>query len=235
MPCRRRWRSGTGKLCRSTATPDVALEIDRIWNETDIRGVLPSVRAPALLTRAGLRRSRPDRLHRVADAERTGGSDPRRRRIPARGHRPHSRCDPDVPRAGDRAGRRRPGPGDGAVHRHRGFHRSERPSSVTPRGRQLLAAHDERAQDRDRAVPTGATSTRPATGCSPRSMDPRGPCAARARSRDAVRDRSASRSGRAVTPARSSWPATTCRASPCTSVRAWRRWPDPPTCSSPRP
>ena len=41
---------GYGKLCRSTATPDVALEIDRIWNETDIRGVLPSVRAPALLT-----------------------------------------------------------------------------------------------------------------------------------------------------------------------------------------
>ena len=41
---------GYGKLCRSTATPDVALEIDRIWNETDIRGALPSVRAPALLT-----------------------------------------------------------------------------------------------------------------------------------------------------------------------------------------
>jgi class 3 adenylate cyclase/pimeloyl-ACP methyl ester carboxylesterase len=41
---------GYGKLSRSTATPDVALEIDRIWNETDIRGVLPAVRAPALLT-----------------------------------------------------------------------------------------------------------------------------------------------------------------------------------------
>ena len=41
---------GYGSCRRSTATPDVALEIDRIWNETDIRGVLPSVRVPALLT-----------------------------------------------------------------------------------------------------------------------------------------------------------------------------------------
>ncbi len=40
---------GIGKLSRYTATPDVALEMDRIWNETDIRGVLPAVRAPALL------------------------------------------------------------------------------------------------------------------------------------------------------------------------------------------
>jgi class 3 adenylate cyclase len=41
--------SGIGKLSRSTATPDVALDMDRIWNETDIRGVLPAVRMPALL------------------------------------------------------------------------------------------------------------------------------------------------------------------------------------------
>ena len=40
---------GMGKLSRYTGTPDVAREMDRIWNETDIRGVLPSVRAPALL------------------------------------------------------------------------------------------------------------------------------------------------------------------------------------------
>jgi len=40
---------GSGKLSRQTATPDVAIEIDRIWADTDIRGVLPSVRAPALL------------------------------------------------------------------------------------------------------------------------------------------------------------------------------------------
>ena len=38
-----------GKLSRNTATPDVAAEIEQIWGETDIRGVLPSVQAPALL------------------------------------------------------------------------------------------------------------------------------------------------------------------------------------------
>ena len=43
---------GYGKLCRSTATPDVALELDRIWNETDVRGVLPAVRVPSLLLKS---------------------------------------------------------------------------------------------------------------------------------------------------------------------------------------
>jgi class 3 adenylate cyclase len=38
-----------GWLSRHTATPDVAVMIDRIWNETDVRHVLPSVRAPTLL------------------------------------------------------------------------------------------------------------------------------------------------------------------------------------------
>jgi class 3 adenylate cyclase len=38
-----------GRLSRLTATPDVALVMDQIWAETDLRGVLPSVRAPALL------------------------------------------------------------------------------------------------------------------------------------------------------------------------------------------
>jgi len=41
-----RW---AGILSRHTATPDVAREIVRIWRETDVRGILPSVRAPALL------------------------------------------------------------------------------------------------------------------------------------------------------------------------------------------
>jgi len=40
---------GMGKMSRYTCTPDVALEMDRIWNETDVRGVLPAVRVPALL------------------------------------------------------------------------------------------------------------------------------------------------------------------------------------------
>jgi class 3 adenylate cyclase len=38
-----------GMRSRHTATPDVARELGRIWYETDVRGVLPSVQAPALL------------------------------------------------------------------------------------------------------------------------------------------------------------------------------------------
>jgi class 3 adenylate cyclase len=37
------------RLSRHTCTPDVALEIARIWNETDVRGILPAVVAPTLL------------------------------------------------------------------------------------------------------------------------------------------------------------------------------------------
>ena len=39
----------TAFLSRQTVTPDVALALSQIWNETDVRGVLPAVRAPALL------------------------------------------------------------------------------------------------------------------------------------------------------------------------------------------
>ena len=38
-----------GWLSRQTATPDVAVEMDRIYNETDIRGAMPSIAAPVLL------------------------------------------------------------------------------------------------------------------------------------------------------------------------------------------
>ena len=38
-----------GRLSRHTATPDVAVTLDRIWNETDVRPILSSVHAPALL------------------------------------------------------------------------------------------------------------------------------------------------------------------------------------------
>jgi class 3 adenylate cyclase len=34
---------------RNTCTPDVAVELARIWSETDVRSILPSVRAPTLL------------------------------------------------------------------------------------------------------------------------------------------------------------------------------------------
>jgi class 3 adenylate cyclase/pimeloyl-ACP methyl ester carboxylesterase len=39
----------TGMLSRHTTTPDVARELSRIWHQTDVRGVLPSVQAPTLL------------------------------------------------------------------------------------------------------------------------------------------------------------------------------------------
>ena len=38
-----------GWLSRQTATPDVAVEMDRIYNETDVRGAMPAVAAPVLL------------------------------------------------------------------------------------------------------------------------------------------------------------------------------------------
>jgi class 3 adenylate cyclase len=38
-----------GRLSRHTATPDVAVIVERIWNETDVRAILPSVSAPTLL------------------------------------------------------------------------------------------------------------------------------------------------------------------------------------------
>jgi class 3 adenylate cyclase len=37
------------KLARHTVTPDVAIELDRMWEETDVRAILPSVTAPTLL------------------------------------------------------------------------------------------------------------------------------------------------------------------------------------------
>jgi class 3 adenylate cyclase len=37
------------KMSRHTATPDVARELSQIWYETDVRGILGSVRAPSLL------------------------------------------------------------------------------------------------------------------------------------------------------------------------------------------
>ena len=38
-----------GRLSRHTATPDVAVTIERIWNATDVRPILSSVSAPTLL------------------------------------------------------------------------------------------------------------------------------------------------------------------------------------------
>jgi class 3 adenylate cyclase/pimeloyl-ACP methyl ester carboxylesterase len=38
-----------GWLSRQTATPDVAVQMDRIYNETDVRGAMPAIAAPVLL------------------------------------------------------------------------------------------------------------------------------------------------------------------------------------------
>jgi pimeloyl-ACP methyl ester carboxylesterase len=37
------------KIRRNTCTPDVAIELNKIWWQTDIRGILPSVQVPTLL------------------------------------------------------------------------------------------------------------------------------------------------------------------------------------------
>lgn len=44
------------RVSRHWATPDVAEELERIWYETDVRGVLPSIRVPTLLMRRDLAR-----------------------------------------------------------------------------------------------------------------------------------------------------------------------------------
>ena len=38
-----------GRLSRHTATPDVAVMLEQIWSETDIRAILPSVSVPTLI------------------------------------------------------------------------------------------------------------------------------------------------------------------------------------------
>src|SRR4029453_15699749 len=38
-----------GWLSGQTATPDGAAQMDRIYNETDVRGAMPSITAPVLL------------------------------------------------------------------------------------------------------------------------------------------------------------------------------------------
>ena len=57
-------------LSRQTATPDVAVEMDRVWYETDVRELLPAIQAPSLLIQHEGRAHgwRGDGAHRVTDA-----------------------------------------------------------------------------------------------------------------------------------------------------------------------
>jgi class 3 adenylate cyclase len=53
-------------ISRQTATPDVARELSRTWYETDIRGVLPSVQAPALLVTHDARQEDVEEMEYIA-------------------------------------------------------------------------------------------------------------------------------------------------------------------------
>jgi class 3 adenylate cyclase len=53
-------------ISRHTATPDVAKELSRVWYETDIRPLLPSVRAPALLISHDAEQRDVDEMEHVA-------------------------------------------------------------------------------------------------------------------------------------------------------------------------
>jgi class 3 adenylate cyclase len=52
---------------RNTCTPDVARELARIWYETDVRGVLPSVQTPTLLLVHQERTERVEAVRYIAD------------------------------------------------------------------------------------------------------------------------------------------------------------------------
>jgi class 3 adenylate cyclase len=54
------------RTTRTSCTPDVAIELQRIWWETDIRGILPSVQAPTLLVYGEGEGSNPERTAYVA-------------------------------------------------------------------------------------------------------------------------------------------------------------------------
>lgn len=43
------WIKTYGRIIRNTATPDVAAEIERMWWDTDVRAVLPSIQVPVSL------------------------------------------------------------------------------------------------------------------------------------------------------------------------------------------
>ena len=108
-----------GWLSRQTATPDVAAEMDRIYNETDVRGAMPAIAAPVLLL-AREQRPRGARVprRRSCDTPRSGSS--RGGCVEDRGAARRARCDPGVRRRRAGGARARHRLVDGAVHRHRG-------------------------------------------------------------------------------------------------------------------
>ena len=140
-----------------------------------------------------------------ARLDRAGG---RRSRVVRGGHRLHRGPDPGVHDGRASGARPRPRAGDGAVHRHRRLDRDGGQARRHARGRNCSPRTTSGRRPRSSGT-EGPTSTRPATGCSRRSTVRRERCDAHRRSARRS-DRSGSRSAPAVTPARSSSPATTC-------------------------
>ena len=110
-----------GRLTRHTATPDVAVIVERIWNETDVRAILPSVSAPTLLL-AYDKESADYVASLMPNAE--------VRFLPALwDSKSDTENDPVHPRMVGRCPirpRPRSSAGDGALHRHRRVHRTAR-------------------------------------------------------------------------------------------------------------
>ena len=171
--------------------------------------ILPTIRGPDARPASHRRsdRGRPGRARRRrADPERPLRRAPgRRRRTAGPGTRTHVLDEVEQFLTGPSSrDRRRPGPGDGPVHRHRRLDRARRGAGRPP----LARAPGRASRAGPRASSTGsagARSTRRAMGSSRPSTGPRRAvrCAASDRARR-VRDARASRSERASTPARSS-------------------------------
>jgi pimeloyl-ACP methyl ester carboxylesterase len=195
---------GIGKLSRSTTTPDVALEMDCIWLETDVRGVLPSVRVPALLTEldAGDR----------GEIDYVASLMPKAQvvRIPGEDEFQLEYIDRTHEAIRSFLGLATSPSSDGRILATLLFtdivdSTKRAPRSATTGGSDCSPIITPGRGRSWRAI-AAARSTRPVTASSRRSTDPLGPCAVLRRSRHRC-ERSASRCGRACTRVR--WSAST--------------------------
>jgi hypothetical protein len=205
------------RASRRTCTPDVAMELARIWLETDVRDVLPAVQAPMLTISFDEESERELAAYIGARAPRT-----------EQYYLPGGAIEVEDF-----------GPMHDAIRRFVGAERApvgldsvlatvlftdivgstELAASVGDvRWAGLLADHDRRARaelERFHGVYVDSTGD----GLLARFA---APAASRRRS-----GRSAWRYGQGATRARSSWTAIGSEVSPCTSGHAWRRWPAP--------
>ena len=153
-------------LSRHTATPDVALELQRNWYQTDVRAILPTIAVPTLLLSHGPDHAQAEHIRSLMpNAELITFSS---RPGPAGAGRLGGVLGPDARMAGRPPSRRgkRLDPGDGAVHRHRGVNseaggagrrRMEWASGATSRDR---AGRGSLAGGGPRSTPLGTASSR---------------------------------------------------------------------------